>query len=99
MSHKGSNGPAAPIVTPVEQAQAQAIVNATPTVQAYFAKHKSYAKLKLPATTGVTVASATPSTFCLESAGPLPHIFKNGPTGPLMIGTCANTAGGTPYTN
>jgi hypothetical protein len=98
MGHKGTTTPPAAAATPQEQAEAQQIVNVTPTIQAYFAKHHSYARLKLAPATGVSVASATATTYCVESTGLMPHVFKNGPTGALMTGSCAQPAAGVPYT-
>ncbi len=99
MMHGGNTSPSASssqMLTPQEQIQTQQLVNAVPLALAFFHKHHGYAGLKLAPTTGVTVASASPTTYCLETNGPAPHVFKNGPAGQLMVGTCASPTAGTP---
>jgi hypothetical protein len=98
MVHRSATTTVAPSpgIQPVQQAQITQLVNAVPTVTAFFAKHKSYVHLALAPSTGVSVQSATPTSFCIETTGPAPHVFKSGPTGRLMLGTCAQAATGTP---
>ena len=83
-------------VQPAQMAQIQQLVNAAPTVTAFYRKHKSFAGLKLAPATGVAVMSAAKTTYCIETTGPAPHIFKNGPAVQMMIGSCAAPTAGTP---
>ena len=83
----------------VQQAQMnelQQLVDVAPAVYAFHTKHTSYAGLKLAPATGVAVVNASKATYCLETTGATPHVFKNGPTAHMMIGTCASPAAGTP---
>jgi hypothetical protein len=83
-------------VQPAQMAQVRQLVDVTPTLQTFFAKHKSFARLKLAPASGVAVMSASKTTYCIETTGPAPHVFKNGPTAQMMIGSCAAPTAGTP---
>jgi len=83
-------------VQPAQMAQVRQLVDVTPTLQAFSAKHKSFARLKLAPATGVAVMSASKTTYCIETTGPVPHVFKNGPAAQMMIGSCASPTAGTP---
>ena len=72
------------------------LVDVAPAVYAFHTKHTSYAGLKLAPATGVAVVNASKATYCVETTGATPHVFKNGPTAHMMIGTCASPAAGTP---
>jgi hypothetical protein len=95
-SHASPSASSPPIVQPAQQTQIQQLVAAAPAAQAFYVKHKSFAGLKLAPTTGVAVASASKTTYCLETTGPVPHVFKNGPAAQMMIGSCASPTAGTP---
>lgn len=85
-----SEGPTSTVAAQAEtQAAAAAATTdfqaATPTLQAYFADHDTYAGLTLPPAYGVTlIVAAGGGSYCLEAAGE----HENGPGGQPQPGPC-----------
>ena len=88
-----SPGPAAAAVT---QEQAQALATATsetfaqvyPVLQADYTQAGTYVGAQLPVGSGITVAQATATSYCLETSvtGTLMH--EDGPGGSPAAGAC-----------
>ena len=84
-----SNGPTSP---PVQQAVTQAQVNVAATnfqgadtaMQAFFAQSGTYAGATLPPGSGVVLARADATSYCLQSAAE----HENGPGGQVQPGSC-----------
>jgi hypothetical protein len=84
-----SNGPTSP---PVQQAVTQAQVNVAATnlqgadtaMQAFFAQSGTYAGATLPPGSGVVLARADATSYCLQSATE----HENGPGGQAQPGPC-----------
>ena len=92
----GSSVPAAPAVpaaTPAQHAQAATLNGLVPALEAWRAKHKTYKGFH---NAGVTLVSGTPTTYCVESAGAFPHVFKHGPAARPMFGTFHAPSAGRP---
>ncbi len=88
-----TQGPTAAAVTQ-EESQAIAASAATafaqvdPVLQADFAQNATYVGAQLPLGSGVTLALATATTYCIETNlnGTLVH--ENGPGGSPVVGAC-----------
>jgi hypothetical protein len=91
VKNMNSNGPTSP---PVQQAIAQAQVNVAATnfegaaaaMQAFFAQSGTYAGAALPPGTGVILARADATSFCLQTPAGDQH--ENGPGGTAAPGAC-----------
>lgn len=88
-----SQGPSAPAVTQAEsQASATAASAAFSQVeqvlQADYVQLGTYAGAQLPAGSGVTVAQATGTTYCLETNVDGTLVHENGPGGLPAAGRC-----------
>ena len=94
-SSKGSNSRPQQLQA-AQMAEVHQLIDAVPTLEAFYLKHKSFTRLKLAPATGVAVMSASATTYCVETTGPAPHIFKNGPAAQMMMGSCASPTAGTP---
>jgi hypothetical protein len=90
-----SQGPAAPAVT---QAETQAVAAATAetfaqvdqVLQADYLQAGTYVGAQLPVGSGVTLATATATSYCLETnlSGTLVH--EDGPAGSPAAGACSS---------
>lgn len=77
-----------------QQAEAQAATAAAatsfdaavPTLQAWYADHRTYAGAALPPAYGVTVVRGDATSFCLQSADGQAH--ETGPNGAPAAGPC-----------
>lgn len=91
VKNMNSNGPTSP---PVQQAITQAQVNVAATnfegaataMQAFFAQSGTYAGAALPPGTGVILARADATSFCLQTPAGDQH--ENGPGGAPAPGAC-----------
>jgi Na+-transporting methylmalonyl-CoA/oxaloacetate decarboxylase gamma subunit len=88
-----SQGPTAPAVTQDETqalvaASAQTFAQVDQVLQADFAQNGTYAGAELPVGSGVTLALATQTAYCLEAnvSGTLVH--ESGPGGSPAPGPC-----------
>ena len=87
---------AGPTSTVAAQAETQAVqeggaanfLQVQQVLQAYFAENGTYVGATLPPGSGVTVAAATPSSYCLETTfqGAVSH--ETGPGGQPAPGPC-----------
>jgi len=88
-----NEGPTAPAVT---QAEAQALVatasanfsQVVPALQGQYAQTGSYAGVQLPAGSGVTLVSASSTSYCLESNVNGSVVHEVGPGGSPATGPC-----------
>lgn len=91
VKNMNSNGPTSP---PVQRAITQAQVNVAATnfegaataMQAFFAQSGTYAGAALPPGTGVILARADATSFCLQTPAGDQH--ENGPGGAPAPGAC-----------
>jgi hypothetical protein len=89
-----SSGPSAPAVTQAEsQAQTYAaatnIQAMTSVLQAWYAANGTYAGAALPAGSGLTLARADATAFCLQTVGdPAAVMHEAGPNGTVQSGPC-----------
>jgi hypothetical protein len=91
VKNMNSNGPTSP---PVQQAITQAQVNVAATnfegaaaaMQAFSAQSGTYAGAALPPGTGVILARADATSFCLQTPAGDQH--ENGPGGTAAPGAC-----------
>ncbi|MGA9762525.1 MAG: hypothetical protein WBQ14_08890 [Gaiellaceae bacterium] len=73
-------------------------------IETYYQDHNTYAGMTLaelryidPWIPDISIVSAKKKTYCIEATGGDSRIFKNGPTGEMMIGSCADPTNGKPY--
>jgi len=88
-----TEGPTAPAVTQAESqalvaASAQTFAQVDGVLQADYAENSTYVGAELPVGSGVTLAQATATSYCLESnvSGALVH--ESGPGGAPSAGAC-----------
>ena len=88
-----TDGPSAPAITQMET-QAQAAVAGTnfaaaaEVLQSWFAQNGTYAGATLPPGSGVALARADASGWCLQSSDGATNEHENGPGGQLVPGPC-----------
>lgn len=72
----------------VQEGGAANFLQVQQVLQAYFAENSTYVGATLPPGSGVTLAAATPSTYCLETTiqGVVSH--ETGPGGQPAAGPC-----------
>lgn len=93
VQHSKSDGPSAPAITQMET-QAQAAVAGTnfaaaaEVLQGWFAQSGTYAGAALPPGSGVVLARADASGWCLQSSDGATNVHENGPGGQLLPGPC-----------
>jgi hypothetical protein len=88
-----TQGPAAPAVTQDESqalvaATAQTFAQVTETLQADYAQDSTYVGAQMPVGSGVTLAQATTTTYCLETNVSGTVVHEEGPGGSPVAGPC-----------
>jgi hypothetical protein len=88
-----SQGPTAAAVTQEEQqasaaAAATTFAQVTEVLQAEYAQNGTYAGAQLPVGSGVTLAQATATGYCLETSLSGTLVHESGPGGTPVLGPC-----------
>ena len=90
---KSANGPTAPQITQMETQASVAVATtnfegAAETLQGWFAQNGTYAGATVPLGSGVILAKADDSGYCLQSADGATDEHMYGPGGQVLPGPC-----------
>lgn len=93
VQHSRSNGPTAPAITQMETQASAAVAGANfsavaEVLQGWYAQNGTYAGATVPPGSGVILARADDSGYCLQSADGATDEHELGPGGQVQPGPC-----------